>query len=72
VIGCVGKDTPLDFFLGQIRSLRISEGERYSTDFTPDDALRPDEKAVLLYDASSVDGDRIIDLSGKNNHGTVE
>jgi hypothetical protein len=53
-------------------AVHISEGERYSTDFTPDDALRPDEKAVLLYDASSVDGDRIIDLSGKNNHGTVE
>jgi len=60
------------FFSGEIRSVRISEGERYSTEFAPDDVLQSDKTTVLVYDASSVRGSRVVDLSVKNNHGIIQ
>lgn len=77
VIGNVGKDNPIDYFLGQIRCLRISHGERYEGDFTPDERFAKDSddapaKAILIYDGQNAEGDRVIDLSGNGNDGYWE
>ena len=72
VIGNLGEDHLSQFYNGQIRSVRISKGERYSTEFAPDDVLQSDKTAVLVYDASSVRGSRVVDLSVKNNHGIIQ
>lgn len=74
VIGNVGEDHTNLFFNGQIRCLRISTGERYSGDFEPESSFSPDapdsvHQAVLIFEGSKVDGDRLIDLSGNGNHG---
>ncbi len=72
VIGNLGEDHLSQFYNGQIRSVRISKGERYTTEFVPDDVLQSNSTAVLVYDASSVRGSRVVDLSGKNNHGSIQ
>ncbi len=74
VVGNVGEDNPTEFFLGQIRSVRISEGERYKTDFVPEERFAKDAKGsesstLLIYDGSSFADDRIIDSSGNGNDG---
>lgn len=74
VIGNVGEDHNRLFFHGQIRCLRISRGERYSDDFQPEVSFKPDvtddpHRAVLIYDGSKVERDRVIDLSGEVNDG---
>lgn len=72
VIGCVGVTSPIDHFQGQIRAVRISAGERYTGDFRPAEAFPDgDPEAVLIYDGSHVEGDRVIDRSGRGNHGIV-
>ena len=72
VVGNVGENHPIDYFLGQIRSVRISKGERYTADFQPDEDFRRDETAVLIYSAKSVEGGTVHDLSGNGNDGAVE
>ena len=72
VIGNLGEPMLGQFFNGDIRSIRISEGVRYTTEFSPEDVLQSDTTAVLIYDASSFDGHKIIDLSGKENHGVIQ
>jgi len=77
VIGNVGKNNPVDFFLGQIRSIRISKGGRFTKDFIPDKYFTKDDqnypnKAILIYDGSSNDGEYVTDLSGEENHGIWE
>jgi serine/threonine protein kinase len=69
VIGCVGDTNPIDSFIGKVRSVRISEGERYSGDF---EALPLDDSGdvVALY-SSRVDGPQLTDLSRSENHGQV-
>jgi hypothetical protein len=72
VIGNVGEDHSNLFFHGQIRCLRISNGERYSVEFEPVSSFVPDvadvpHRAVLIFDASKVEGERVIDLSGEGN-----
>jgi hypothetical protein len=69
VVGRLGELNPDGLFRGQMRYVRISKGERYLKDFRPSPELKPDETTVLLYDAKRVDGDRVIDLSGKGNDG---
>jgi hypothetical protein len=69
VVGRLGELNPDGLFRGQMRYVRISKGERYQKDFRPSPELKPDETTVLLYDAKRVDGDRVIDLSGKGNDG---
>jgi hypothetical protein len=76
VIGNVGENSPIDYFIGQIRSVRISRGERYQGDFVPDEEFRKDaddglSKAILIYDGKSVKGGEVLDLSGSNNTGEV-
>jgi len=77
IVGCAGIANPIDPYEGRIRCLRISKGERYLDDFVPDERFRPDlpdanAKAVLIYDGDSIDGDRVLDLSGAGNAGIVE
>jgi len=74
VIGNVGEDHNKMFFRGKVRSIRISAGERYKDDFTPDETFTKDgddapAKAILVY-GGGVDGDVVTDLSGAGNHGT--
>ncbi len=72
VVGNIGKDNPIHFFNGQLRSLRISKGERYTADFEPAADFPPDDAAVLIYSAKSVEGNTVRDLSGHGNDGRVE
>jgi serine/threonine protein kinase len=71
VIGNAGKDNPDHYFVGQMRAVRISRGERYVADFTAPTTFRPDESTVLLYDAAKTRGTTALDLSGKGNHGLM-
>lgn len=77
VVGNVGRGNPINYFVGKMRSVRISTGERYNADFLPDEAFAKDgdeapAKAVLIYDGSAVEGDRVIDHSGAGNDGRWE
>jgi polygalacturonase len=69
VIGQIGSTNPDAHFAGQIRCVRISKGERYRDNFAPPESFKADADSVVIYDAKRVDGRRIIDLSGKGNHG---
>lgn len=57
-------------FLGQIRCVRISRGERFSKSYSPDHDFASDEATVLIYEGDDVDGLQVIDISGNGNHGT--
>jgi len=77
VIGNVGEGHNTLFFTGQIRCLRISRGTRYSEDFEPEKLFVADQedfpsRAVLIYDGSKIERDRVIDLSGEGNDGKFE
>ena len=69
MIGNVGESNHLAFFVGHIRSVRISKGEQYQDDFVPDEQFQPTKEAVLIYDGKRIEGERAIDLSGNENHG---
>lgn len=74
VVGNVGKGNPINFFVGKVRRVRISKGERYKDDFVPEEKFIRDADdaqvwAVLIYDGLSLEGDRVLDLSGSGNHG---
>lgn len=63
--------------MGKVRSVRISKGERYTDNFTPEERLGKDAdnapvKAMLIYEGSAVEGDRVIDRSGTGNDGRWE
>ena len=77
VIGNVGKGNPINYYFGRMRSVRISKGERYNADFVPDESFTKDAddapaKAILIFDGSAVEGERVIDLSGVGNDGRWE
>ena len=77
IIGNVGKDHAVMFFRGQVRCLRISQGERYKTDFDPEPTFLPDDansphRAMLIFDGSKVENDRVTDLSGNGHDGVWE
>jgi hypothetical protein len=77
VVGNVGSGNPINFFVGKIRAVRISRGERFSADFLPDetfvaDAADTPTRAVLIYDGTPGPGDRVPDQSGAGNHGRWE
>jgi len=63
-----GTDTSVQF-LGQIRCVRISRGERFSEAFTPDHDFAPDESTVLIYEGKIVNGLEVMDVSGSGNAG---
>jgi hypothetical protein len=72
VVGGMGLDSRIYQLHGEIRSLRISDGERYSGNFTPESALKADDKTALLYEGKHVEGDRVVDQSGRGNNGRWE
>lgn len=76
VVGNVSEDTPIDYFIGKIRSVRISDGERYSDDFQPDESFAPtkeaNKSALLIYDGAHFDGGIAKDLTGNGNDGRWE
>lgn len=76
VVGNVGEGSPIDYFEGKIRSVRITEGERYMADFSPDETFFPDnqdaEKVKLIFDGRHTDGETVSDLSGNGNDGRWE
>jgi len=49
---------------GQMRSIRISSGLRYTTGFTPDAELDSDSTTLVLWDFDGADSGVIADLSG--------
>ena len=69
VVGRIGATNPDLVFVGQMRCIRISKGERYQDDFTPADSFTPDDSTVLIYDGKHVDGDQVIDLSSSGGDG---
>jgi serine/threonine protein kinase len=72
VVGSAGKENRAHYFVGRMRAVRVSRGARYASDFTPTASFRPDEQAVLIYDAARTEGETAIDLSGHNKHGVME
>ena len=65
VIGNVGENNLIDFFRGEIRSVRISEGERYSGDrFDPLSNLVGEESTLLLVSEPRLDGDAVLIRNG--------
>jgi hypothetical protein len=67
----IGRQGALDekLFSGMMRCVRISSGERYTKNFMPDHTFNEDQAALLIYDGTRLDGMRVVDLSGKENHG---
>jgi hypothetical protein len=77
VVGNVGPDNPIDYFLGRVRAVRISRGERYTGDFVPPETFTRDDptapaRAVLIYGGDAVTGGAVTDQSGEGNHGRME
>lgn len=72
VLGCGGKDNPRHYFTGKMRGARITRGERYRTDFSPQTILVPEPGTVLLYSPAAVEGTKVRDLSGHGNDGLLE
>jgi WD40 repeat protein/serine/threonine protein kinase len=59
------------FFSGLFYSARISNYERYSTDFTPQAEFEPDEHTMALYHFHEGVGDVLHDASGNARHGKI-
>ncbi len=76
VIGCVGETNPIDHFRGKMRALRISKGERYTSDFTPEESFTADppdaeHRAVLIFDGDHQVGGIVSDRSGSTHQGVI-
>ncbi|MCD0463070.1 LamG-like jellyroll fold domain-containing protein [Roseiconus lacunae] len=70
VIGCVGDTNPIDSFIGKVRSVRIAEGERYSTEFSPEETFENDTATLASY-SNDVHEGRVLDISGNERHGHI-
>ena len=71
VIGNVGKDNPLDYFRGDVRTVRITEGERYAGRFDPEPVLKETAGTLLLVTPGRIDGE-IVTGSGDEVVGRVQ
>ncbi len=54
VVGCVGEKNAMDFFHGEIRSVRISDGGRYSDSFEPSEYLEQDTSTLIRWDSEMI------------------
>lgn len=72
VLGDVGLTNPIAIFHGDVRSVRISQGERYTGDFTPSNKITGDHETLAVYSAEGIDGRTVRDLSGKGNNASIE
>ncbi len=64
VIGNVGENNLISFYRGQIRSVRISEGERYNGEFEP--GKLESDKGTLFFidDSATIRGDELLNADG--------
>ncbi len=60
-----------EFFLGRVSTVRFSKVARYDADFTPQQRFEPDKDTVALYRFSEGTGEKLVDSSGNNHHGTI-
>ncbi|HEX4130988.1 MAG TPA: protein kinase [Pirellulales bacterium] len=70
----LGTHVPSETFArydGTIDEVRISDGVRYTKDFTPQERLEPDAQTWALYHCDENGGDKLVDASGKGHHGTI-
>lgn len=73
VIGTFGVKNSRHLFVGQIRQVRISRADNAGfAEFRPKKYMPVTENTLLLYDALSVDGTRIIDRSRNGNDGQMK
>jgi serine/threonine protein kinase len=71
----IGKHTPQalpGYFHGTIHAVRVSRGERYDKDFTPDAEWVVDDDTVALYRFDAGKGTVLTDYSKNAYHGTIE
>ena len=72
-VGKAGRDATVPyFFTGEIREIRISNGTRYTQEFTAPATFGKDASAALIYRASDVNGKKVIDLSGNGRDGELD
>ncbi len=64
VIGNVGENSLISFYRGQVRSVRISEGERYRGDFGPVKLENDKGTLFLIDDSSTIRGDELHNADG--------
>jgi hypothetical protein len=83
VVGNAGEQNPDHYFVGKMRCVRISKGERYKREFTPPESFRlrpfpnleglpPDNDVLLIFDASETKGSRGLDICGMGYDGVME
>lgn len=72
VIGNLGKEHGSMCFIGKLRFVRITSGERFNSDFLPNQTSTDHSDALLVYDESSFGSVQIKDLSGNGNDGSWE
>lgn len=65
VIGNVGENNLISFYRGQIRSVRISEGERYSGEFEPGGVKSDERSSLVLDDTVTIQDEEFLDSSGQ-------
>ena len=65
VIGNAGEDNLISFYRGQIRSVRISEGERYESEFNPKELVADDGTLLFVDDSATVRTDELLDAGGQ-------
>lgn len=65
VVGNVGELNPIDYYQGRIRAARITNGERYTSNFTPPQQLDSDAETLLSITAASIDGNEVLDANGQ-------
>ena len=64
VVGNAGQNNLIGFFRGQIRSVKISEGERHNGDFEPDKFTADETSLFQLNGSSSPKGNQIVSDDG--------
>lgn len=72
VLGNVGLTNPIAYFKGDLRSVRISQGERYRNGFKPDDDFSTDAETLVIYEPKRTVAGTVRDLSGRGNDGHME
>jgi hypothetical protein len=72
VVGNAGKTNPEHYFVGRMRGIRVSRGERYTKGFIPPTSFEPDDQAVFIFDPAQTKGTTAIDVSGHGNDGVIE
>jgi hypothetical protein len=58
-------------FSGQLDEIRVSKVVRYTSDFTPQYRFEPDSDTLALFHCDEGSGERLIDSSGNNHHGSI-